>query len=251
MDIAYASQARSVLLKVPLERIRTLDLHGFPAHADSHSPFIKTLQDYLEGRCTSYAGSELESFYATCRPKTAAGYLRLLNSENRWLHEMPALAAVAPWHEMNPHAKIKTRPFQIEAENREHGRFLGAVEGNPVYGPVSQKKGQLEFERLARITQEIRRNGWRTDRRGIDNPIVIALLHGDDYRFIISGAGQHRIAALAALEYDEAVVQMQTTRLLGGLVRRSEAKWWPLVSRGWFDEQDARAVFDRIFQGLQ
>jgi hypothetical protein len=71
------------------------------------------------------------------------------------------------------------------------------------------------------------------------------LLDGDEYRFYQEGGGNHRVAALAALGYEEAVLQVRTKYV----VRRSEAKWWPMVRLDWFSEQEAIAVFDRIFCG--
>ena len=116
---------------------------------------------------------------------------------------------------------------------------------------MSEKKIELELHRLKSISHLIKKNDYQYDLSGNMN-INATCLWSDvhnDWRFLIQG-GEHRIAALVALGYTSAIVQ--TTRHgLTGIVQRSHAAYWPAVRQGYFTEEEAIKLFDRIFDGRQ
>jgi hypothetical protein len=239
-----ASSDRNVLIRVPLEKVRYLTLNGFCPTRASRSPFTRTIQDYLDGRCITYAGSALETFYATCTPRTIAERLHMSAPSNAKLMTMPAAAGVPPWCPTPPDHQPSLLALLTECENREHGSRLNATDGCSEFGPVSSKKGELEFARLIRVAQSIHDKGFHVNRQGVNNITATVFLQPGEYRFFIVG-GHHRIAALGALGYD--VVAMQVSP--ADIVRRTEAEWWPLVRHGWLSQAEAVEVFDRIFAG--
>lgn len=244
LEAAFAADRGDVLLTVPFERTRFRTLHGFRPHWNSREPYIKTLRDYIEGRCVAYPGSALESFYAEYQPDSAACYMRLEKPTNTQLETLHPTGGVYPWLNRTPDKQSERYIRMTEAENKQHGRSSLAADGYKNFGPTSRIKGELEFKRLVQVMHSIRQNGFSVNRQGNDNIQATLLVYGDDYRFVVR-AGHHRIAALAALGAHEATVQLVTVPI----ARRSEAKYWPLVQKGWFNEREALAVFDRIFQG--
>src|SRR5699024_9180882 len=116
---------------------------------------------------------------------------------------------------------------------------LSHNDGDPFFGPVSNTKGRLEFNRLVRVFNSIKREGQRVDKQGIENIQAICLY---DARFKLARyfivAGQHRVAALSALGYEEIVIQLA----LGNgavIVRRDEAAYWPTVQAGFYSQEEA------------
>lgn len=245
LEALHAANGRDVLLRVPLSTVRFQSLHGFIAQRGSRSPFVKTIADYLDGRHTTYAGSALETFYATCQPTTAAEFMQLPPGAHEWLRNQPAIAAITPWFDKTPEQQRGAVIYWEKQDSREHGDQLGIEDGFKHFGPVGAQKGELEFTRLIRVADSIARHGFRIDPKGEDNIWVAMLLDGDNYRFFQEGGGNHRIAALAALRHKEVVVQIRARYI----IRRGEAKWWPMVRKGWLTELEALTVFDRIFRG--
>jgi len=245
LELLSGSGCRDVLLNVSLDSVRFQSLHAFVADYNGASPFIKTITDYVEGRCTTYRGSRLEAFYESCQPRTPSAFMQLPTSVQPWLHDLPAIASILPWVDKTPQDRFDAVCYWTEKDNIEHGTHLTMEDGCQHFGPVSKRKGELEFERLIKITESIRTNGFKVDPRGDDNIWVFLLLDGDEYRFHQEGGGNHRLAALAALGYKKATVQIKTRHI----ARKQEAKWWPTVRKGYLTEQEAVAVFDRIFRG--
>lgn len=247
----YSSEGRDVLIEVPLQKCRTLNLSAFPPVKFGLSPFVQTIQDYYEQQNNKYDGSALREFYNRYSPQSAADLLGLANPSYRQFSTLPPSAAVVPWRTSCPDTEAATRTRQIEQENKEHGLRLASGHGDSLYGPVSDAKGELEFKRLIKIAASIRANGLKVDRRGIDNVTVVALLSGSDWRLFVSSSGQHRLSALAALGFRTAVVQLRVREGAGGLVRRCDADKWAAVRRGLLSECEALSIFDRLFNGHQ
>lgn len=244
--VMHKSRGHEILLNVPLESIRFHKLHGFRACHDSDSPFIQTIRAYLDGTCHTYAGSELEAFYATYRPANAAAYLQIDNPLNPRLRTLPAMAAPWPWAATTPDRHHELVKQVLATEGQQGGRKLGAADGHPHFGPVTPARGELEFSRLVEATASIQRHGFEVDRTGADNITAYTLLQGNEYRFQVV-QGHHRMAALAALEYERATIQLRVAP--HWIVRSTDATWWPLVQDGWLDTRQALAIFERIFQG--
>lgn len=245
LELISGDECRDVLLNVSLDSVRFQSLHAFVAQRNDVSPFIKTIIDYIEGRCTTYRDSRLKAFYESCQPRTPSAFMQLRDSAQPWLHDLPATASILPWIDKTPQDRFEAVCYWTEKDNIEHGTHLTMEDGCQHFGPVSERKGELEFERLIEITESIRTNGFKVDPRGNDNIWVFLLLDRDEFRFFQEGGGNHRLAALAALDYKEAIVQIKTQYI----ARKQEAKWWPMVRKGYLTEQEAIAVFDRIFRG--
>jgi len=244
----YENEARPVLLRVPLARCRHLNWLAFPCTQTTLSPFVQTLFAHTYERCEQYEDSPLARFYGFFQPQNAAQLMGLGEAESPFFASLPPCASPYPWQAQLPQDKAALRAYQVAQDNREHGASFGLSDGDTFFGPVSRRKGQLEFERLVRVHASLRDNGLRIDETGLGNIRVTCLLSQDasDWRFIVAGGGQHRLAALTALRYDEIVVQWEPG---SGLIRRADAAHWPAVRRAEMSLEQAHEVFDRIFAG--
>ncbi len=251
ISAAHKALGRSFFLRVPIEKCVHFNLMAFPCHKDSPSPFIRTLRDYADGRCAQYNGSLLESYYMRCQPKSAADMLGFEVMRHEELKRLPPSAAPLFWRPESPEERAQVRPGQLQVENREHGHRINSDEGDQFYGPVSQRKGELEFQRLISIFQSIRDKGHIIDYSGLDTLKVMCLLREGEYRFMVVQSGQHRIAALSALDYKEIIVHLVPSEGIGGFLRREEAEHWPLVRDSILTQEEAEKSFDQVFDGQQ
>ena len=95
----------------------------------------------------------------------------------------------------------------------------------------------------------IQTHGFRIDPRGFENITTIVLTHGSNWKFMIAGSGQHRVAALAALGHEHIPVQLQTSGTVGGVVRFEDVRYWPLVKKALLTEAQARLIIGRVIGG--
>ena len=249
IEAAYRAGSRPVLLKVPLEKCLTFDLSAFVPTAQGLSPFVHALREWQAGKADCYEQSLLKAFYDRYQPRTAADMYGIEEAESRELGKLAPSAAPLPWRAQKPAKLASLRKAQIEKENREHGARLSADNGDPFIGPVSPRKGALEYARLTGVYKSIRSEGFKIDPTGSLNIRVIALVAGDLWRWMVVVSGQHRLAALSAIGYQEAVVQLQTSEGLGGIVIKDHRAHFPLVQDGVVSVSEMTSLFERLLDG--
>jgi hypothetical protein len=207
---------------------------------------------YYHSSCSqSYKGSPLEAFYNCYQPRTAGELFGIEPKSSSVLNKLPPSGAPLPWRPQQPSELVRQRKNQICQDNNEHGAHLSADDGDPFLGPVSSHKGQLEFSRLIRVFESIKKSGFSIDWQGINNINVVGLTSGNKWRAMVSSSGQHRLAALAVLGYETVVVQLESREGLSGIIRREDYMHWPMVQSGVVTECEALATFDRLFSGRQ
>lgn len=254
VEALYLSGGRPVLVNIPLDRLRGLGSMAFPCVPGGGHPLVETAVAYLQGRCVSYEGSPLEQFSRRWRPSSAAAAMGLPGREaSAELRRIPAYASVSipPWGSVGPSEAASRRAMLSHQENAHHGARLTVDEGSLVSGRLSPAKGALEFERMTRIIDSIRKRGYRRS-DGPDGDIKgLMLLRGDDWA-VHAIQGQHRISALAALGRSHVPVRIcDTWWQKTNAVRRAEVDSWPNVRNGLFTREQALEIFDRIFEGGQ
>ena len=103
--------------------------------------------------------------------------------------------------------------------------------------------------RLTRLLKSIQKNGYyRHD--GYNGDIGGYILVKDGKFVVMIITGQHRIAVLAALDFQTIAVRIGHLSNLT-VVRREEVHSWPGVQSSVFTIEEALQVFDRIFEGKQ
>jgi len=249
LEAAYLAEQRPVLLRVPLEKSLTFGLSAFVPTVHGISPFVHALREWGSGEVESYADSLLKTFYERYQPATAADMYGIEDAEGHMFSTLPPASAPLPWRTHPPAELAMLRMKQIAKDNRDHGIRLDASAGDPFFGPVSSRKGQLEYGRLTGVYESIRSVGFKVDPSGLLNIRVVALVDGEIWRWLVVSAGQHRLAALAALGYEEAIVQLQINDGLGGVILKEHCAQFPLVRKGVVDAPQMRRLFERLLQG--
>lgn len=245
----YQANGKNFFVRIPLGDCRYIGLIGFKCDSESQSPYIRTLVDYDRGFCTTYSGSWLESIHQNFQPQSAAEMMDIVNPSCAELKSMPASGSIDFWSSESPQEKTIKRSIEIVRENKQHGSNLGAEHGDRFFGPVSKKKGELEYKRLINAYNSIKQYGYVKDNFGIDNIRGLLLKAYNTKNPIFSCmSGQHRIAALTALGYHHVDVQIDTGAR-GGVIRREEVDYWPTVRNGYLTRKEALVLFDRFYDG--
>jgi hypothetical protein len=237
------------LIRVPMEKFRW-GLLGFSYTRESMHPFVQTLMNYESGLCKTYRNSLLEDYYNSFQPASVPDALGLTNTGPgvSKLEDLPVIACPGPWIAKDINYFIENTKRKIGKENSLHGVRISYYHGGGGFGPISEQKGELEYNRLIKVYCSIKATGYKRH-DGIDGDIGgIILKKNNSYRIFVN-SGHHRIAALAALNYGYIPVRINTGVGLAGIVNREDASSWPMVSSGLFRKSEALALFDRIFDG--
>lgn len=238
-DAVHASPDRPFVIDVPLSDCLGLMPAAFRCDRLGGHPFVETLRGVIDGRVTGYAGSPLEAFYQSWQPASAAEVLGVTGaSALRWL---PPLASPLPWDSLTPDAHLRLWSDIAARDYRDSGFDLSPEAGWKGWGPMRQDAGEAEFARLRRAMAAIRRHGYHRHAAYDGDIAAQVLCRGDKLRFAL-GPGQHRVAALSALGHEDIPLRCDPH-----FIRREDAPRWPNVRRGLYTQDQAVAVFDRIF----
>nr|WP_299242837.1 hypothetical protein [uncultured Halomonas sp.] len=235
------------LTNVPLAHCRGFGLLAFPITKDSSHPFIQTLNEYKNTGLRRYEGSPLEKYYSVFQPTTGEELWGIKPSKNDRLNRYTTLDFIEPWFGIPSKHERRSKININKIEAREHNRELKNALDWQHFGPVSYAKGKFEYERLINIYESIKKHGYL--RGGSHSEINGAMLvEGKKYSVMIN-SGQHRIAALLANDYEIVPIHFNVKKWQP--VIKSKTRHWPAVKYKFLSEQEAKAIFDRIFSGLQ
>jgi hypothetical protein len=243
----YKVGGHSFFARIPLADCNHLSLLAFKCERASQSPYVRTLVEYANGSCTTYAGSWLEAVHQRFQPRSAAEFMGIEHPSHPELETAPPRGALKPWDQHPPRVRAAIQFAMLAQENRENGTKLGMDAGDKAFGPTSREKGELEFRRLVNVYNSIKKTGPRKNPDGIHNIGALVLVSGGDQkpRFTCEG-GNHRMAALAALGHRYVDVQIRTD-IFGGIIRRADVDYWATVRAGYLTREEALALFDRLF----
>src|SRR5690606_32246466 len=113
------------------------------------------------------------------------------------------------------------------------------VDGFKFHGPVSDRLGRIEFERLVRICSSLESRQY--DRR-LGDINVYALRRNGEMRFVCRG-GVHRVAAMKALGHPTIPARLSPPYLVDIV----ECEGWPQVVAGAWGQSAAEGYFDHLF----
>lgn len=237
----YAGTRASILVELRMEGGR--DPTFLSIRRDGNHPFVRAALAGLEHNSPDAVNDSLRSFYMAQRPQTASEQLGSPCPEA--FKTVPPWAFVWPWETSSIASKMARSLAQqcLSAERALGTRDLHISHGWKFAGPVSELMLENETRRLWALVVSLRKNGCQRH-EGKNGDIEAAVLEDDngDLCWSIS-SGNHRAAALSALDYQTVPVRVHT------LIRRKDCEIWPNVTHGLYTPDQARAVFDRLFKG--
>lgn len=218
--------------------------NGFSFSNRGWHPFVNTLSRYLEQTESNYASSSLKTYYDNFQPRYALEPCIETSGISPEYRDLPAYAYVFPWDSHDPWRKADSIRRSQENENKKSGfSKIDIGQGCSHHGPVSDKKGTLEYARLINILNSIKTRGY-IRHSGIDGDVMGTLLsRKGEYRFLVE-MGFHRISSLSALGYKEIPVRLTTPIV----VDKSHLQYWPQVKSGLWNHDDASYYFDQLFE---
>ena len=226
---AEVLNSKSSVLNIKIEKCR--DQYASSYYNDFH-PFVETLKEYEKNKELKYEDSVLKDFYDNFQPR---------NSEEALFVKKGRAPGLRKGWIGNPWVFTKERKI-IFTEARGETR----PGGNHFHGPNTIAFGQEELSRLKINYENLKFFGYLPEMFADGYITGYLLLKGNDYRFVIT-EGQHRIAALAALGYNEIVCRLDQRDERPQIVEFKDIRNWPQVANGVFNRPLAEKIFNRYF----
>jgi hypothetical protein len=242
--VHYYNGGKSAAFNCPLEQTRVAT--GFSYSADGWHPWVATLQEFAEGGSATYQDSVFKAYHDAWQPKTGAeavaGFTR--HSPPGMSRLPPRAASMVPWISFSFEEILE----EVRRWTRRDYAALGldfdydpALHGDNMIGPIHAALGDMEYLRLTRVFASIQENGYQ--RKG--DVLVTILKRGSELRFLKTGGGMHRTAAVAALGFDTIPATFRRDR--APLFDVADVDRWPKVVSGFWTREAAVRYVDHLF----
>lgn len=206
-------------------------------------PYVETLKEYREYTKLRYENSTLKKYYDKWQPTSAAQAFAGFKNAPVQLRDLPPhLIYLVPWSSGSVERIDKLVRKWHNEDNIEHGKTTLDIDnhGFSDFGPVSDKKGNLEFMRLINIYNSIKEKGY--DRKyGDVNALV--LKRGSEYKYLNKGDGYHRTVAMVALGHDKIPTKFYNP----WIISIDDIGYWPQVRNGLWSREEAAEYFNYLF----
>jgi hypothetical protein len=226
------------LLDVPVARC--IDSMGWSFAADGFHYFTATLREALATGQLKVEGSALDRYYAAFRPRDWHQGLGLADGADTGpLRQMPVdiYNAVLPWSGEVQHATMVEGKLDLRQVRIPEADFHRC-------GPQTPANVRREIERSVACMQKLAAESYAPEIH-VDGYIRgVVLRRGDDWRFLVT-AGQHRIAALAAL--DQRTVRVKFQPNWPRLIDAAQVDQWRWVANGLYTREQALTAFAALF----
>jgi hypothetical protein len=243
VEAVYKAGGKPCLVRVPLDRIVSFEYAAFPLSVAGGHPFLITLKEYQDNQELTAETSSMAKYYQAYQPANASEVMGLVSPSCRKLRDLPAHASPPLWSPKLPEEYLSYIKDLFKKEDESQGVHLSEFIGGSNFGPIETRKLLLEFDRLIGVYESIKKNGFRFDPS--DCITGTAWVDGNDWVISVS-SGQHRIASLAALGYEDVIVELQSHKAPGGIMFKSCCQYFPTVVNGLHDVKEAQIIFERI-----
>ncbi len=232
--------------------------NGFSLHPEGWNPYKETAAALLANPELDYEDSVLKKFYDQFQPRNAAEYLCPDLPDTEVLAKFPGAAFIAPWSLISMEEALIKRHVQNRKEEQvwlmcskswkaglwgstvENDSPLCEQDGVNKMGPVSKRKGKIEFARLATLIRSLSEKGYQRNR--VNDIIVVPLKHQGCIRFVVR-KGLHRSAVLAALGHQDVPVIFSPCTLVDLELLYSS----PAVRHGYWTKKNVKQYLDFLF----
>lgn len=234
---------RKVLMNAKLKHGRCFNF--FPL-APEVNPFIRALVESEaadETKKKLIIKQTISEYYQNNQPENVYDWYNLPPTDAPKLINTPPWSAPMPWSTGSISSEKNTVERWILQDNIESGMDLNIDHGFTYYGPVSEKKLEVETNRLLSIYQSIKNKGYiRNDKYDGDIGGKIFISSNGEWRWRVF-RGQHRTIALAALGYTEIPIMVKQ------IIYETEVDCWPNVLSGLYTSDGAKKLFKTVFNG--
>ncbi|MBW3225621.1 hypothetical protein [Marinobacter adhaerens] len=239
--LLFQQGGKPSLFYCPIEKVTHVT--GLGLSKSDWNPFVETIAQFESDNRLKYYESPLKHFYNKCQPKNAGEAVFGFNQLPREFKALPPyMIFLLPWLSLTEEEVTQDTLWWNQKDNAEHGRpdLSYPKDGWAFFGPVSEAKGELEFQRTISLHQSIKLNGYDSSKGGIG---VTLLKRGHDFRYLLGGGGYHRAISLKAADYESMIARFH--RL--SIVDVEDVELWPNVRNGLWTTSQALAYVDHLF----
>jgi hypothetical protein len=245
--LCYRQGGEPAAFRCPLEY--TINENGFSYSPDGWHPFVATLREYVAGESTGYEDSVLRRFYETHQPNHAAEAIAGFDQAPSEYENYPAhVYRLTPWRSKTADCVDQSVRSWSVRDSIVHSRVHSISkhdwsfdkDGFQYHGPVSERKGRLEYQRLVSIYESIEEDDYD---RAHGHATFLLLRRGTEFRYLNWGTGNHRTAAMTALGKETIPAVFSSPYI----VDVGMAKYWPQVRSGAWTHEQAEAYFNHLF----
>jgi len=240
--IYYKARGNSFIINASKEKC--VSNYWYSLDDNKPHPYIPTIKQIINKPTIQYDQSSIVAFadiFNSCL--NISDIFPDIQFSNPILNNLSSCGFVFPWESNTPKQYLKILENWTLIESKTRGEILCLDDGVLGLSRVSNNRVKSEFELLKKLTLSIKNKGYIRD---INNDITACvLIKNDDYRFLIHG-GNHRAAVLAALDFREIPLTVRNARH-PAFINYNDAKYWPNVLNNTYTEQEAKKIFDRVF----
>ena len=224
-------------LQAPFSLGRTIRGLSFDKHLYS-DPFAIFLKKIIENENDNNLINYLLSCYDREHNLNASDLIRL---PNKILSKYPGWALVLPWDQSAIDIKFKNYPIQF-IKNRL--KFYKEIENTneknyqKLFYSIENAKSQLI--QTKELYKSIKKNGLRKSK---EMPKIHILINGNEWRWLMSGQGNHRAYILNELKYQYLECEVDS------IISKNDLTNLNNVKNNIFSEYEAEKIFDHFFKG--
>lgn len=235
---------------------KILNSYGFGYHKDHFNPLVKLINHYSMGSEMAYETSILKKFNQKFSPKNLQEAITGIISYpegNTAKIAYPIGYSIfrvscmpMPW----TRCKFDLYKGNWDPEANSPVKLRDCIGGeNSKVEELLDKEAMWHYQRTIKTYESIKNNGYKPElfsdmsrKNGYIRGVI--LKKEDEYRFIVLG-GQHRVAALSCLDYEEVPVIFDTNM---AIVDYKNINNWPVIRKGIYDLKDAQIIFNGFFE---
>lgn len=225
-------RAGNRVVLVDMDRIVNRPVFSYGRHG--WHPFVAALEEKLEQPDLPFERSVLARFFDRCRPTSMHDvFFGERDVRPGTLATWPVITELFDVWTVTPQLLTWARERSERAAGPVHTSFVG---------PATLRAGADHLGYVLRSYEKISREGYRPEDFGYVTGHFVS--RGEDYRFVV-GHGNHRLAALRVLGYDQIPVTFRRSH--PPVIAADALDRWTLSRGGLLEDHEARALFDRFF----
>lgn len=230
-------ESNELVFDIPLSVVRSWGGRSLDA---SLNPFIDIMQELKNSNKIDFSGSALAKLSGIRKCNNASDTLGV---DSDYFAKLSPHLAVYPWDKIEPVSKIEG---QKKTLRNELSQYLNSnTTSERLLRP--ETRGKAEIRRIRFLYESIRKNGFSETHHNFEPLEGQLLVRSDNDWIVLIRQGEHRIAALKALEYESAPILIRKSNI----IRETDVNYWWQVVQNRISSKEALSVFNSIFKGDQ
>jgi hypothetical protein len=202
-------------------------------------PTGSMVKGVVEGASHTILVQQLKAYYLAQSTMTCSEIVQLPN--NKTLREYPAWALSMPWEKISIEHKFNSYPSMLFRSRRQHSLSFLVEKNDEIMKVMHSEKGaKSQIQQTLNLLESVNSVGMLSN---FKPPQIHILRKGNEWRWIMSGDGNHRA-------YLSFCIGMEHFRVeILDWIERDRVNDWYNVKNKVYSEQEALQLFDKVFEG--